>query len=115
MKKIVVTKTFSLLSHKILHGPLKCAVDYQYLPLPPFFITPLAHFIPPSPITTPTHSGGSGLLDSHFKTHRESGRIGRLEFLPISWHEALHGDASGVDAALKQITLGSIGRLRCAG
>lgn len=53
-----------------------------------------------------------GLLDAHFKTHRESGGIGRLEFLPISWHEALHGDASGVDAALKQITLGSIGRLR---
>jgi len=53
-----------------------------------------------------------GLLDTHFKTHRESGGIGRLEFLPISWHEALHGDASGVDAALKQITLGSIGRLR---
>jgi len=53
-----------------------------------------------------------GLLDAHFKTHRESGKIGRLEFLPISWHEALHGDASGVDAALKQITLPSIGRLR---
>ena len=37
------------------------------------------------------------MLDSHFKPYQDEGRIGRVEFLPVRWHAALHGDATGVD------------------
>ena len=37
------------------------------------------------------------LLESHFKTSVESKKAERIEFLPIHWHRALHGDATGVD------------------
>ena len=37
------------------------------------------------------------LLESHFKHAQDDGRIGRIEFLPVYWYEALHGDATGVD------------------
>ena len=37
------------------------------------------------------------MLASHFREHQDSGRIGRVEFLPVRWHSALHGDATGVD------------------
>ncbi|XP_077991944.1 triacylglycerol hydrolase DDHD2-like isoform X2 [Glandiceps talaboti] len=53
-----------------------------------------------------------GLLQSHFKNHQDENRIGRLEFIPVSWHDVLHGDATGVDRRLRKITLPSIGRLR---
>ena len=35
--------------------------------------------------------------ESHFKAHQDAGRVGRVEFLPVRWHAALHGDATGVD------------------
>ena len=37
------------------------------------------------------------MAQSHFKQYQDEGRIGRVEFLPVRWHEALHGDATGVD------------------
>ena len=37
------------------------------------------------------------ILRSHFGHHQADGRIGRVEFLPVRWHDALHGDATGVD------------------
>jgi len=37
------------------------------------------------------------LLSSHFTQHVENNRIGRVEYLPIQWHMALHGDATGID------------------
>ena len=37
------------------------------------------------------------LLQSHFSDAIKSGRIGRVEFLPVHWHTALHGDATGID------------------
>jgi len=37
------------------------------------------------------------MLDDHFRDHREHGRIGRVEYLPVRWHSALHGDATGID------------------
>ncbi|ELU13719.1 hypothetical protein CAPTEDRAFT_169179 [Capitella teleta] len=52
------------------------------------------------------------MLDSHFKPYQDEGRIGRVEFLPVRWHAALHGDATGVDSKLKAITLPSIVKLR---
>lgn len=37
------------------------------------------------------------LLQSHFKKARDDHVISRVEFLPVHWHTALHGDATGVD------------------
>lgn len=52
------------------------------------------------------------ILSSHFKNHQDEERIGHVEFLPVRWHAALHGDATGIDRKLKAITLNSIGKLR---
>uniref|UniRef100_A0A8C5I4B0 SEC23-interacting protein n=1 Tax=Gouania willdenowi TaxID=441366 RepID=A0A8C5I4B0_GOUWI len=52
------------------------------------------------------------LLHSHFKKPLDEHRISRVEFLPVQWHTALHGDATGVDRRIKKITLPSTGRLR---
>ncbi|KAH6947844.1 hypothetical protein HPB50_021736 [Hyalomma asiaticum] len=53
-----------------------------------------------------------GLIKSHFNMPSQEGNIGRIEFLPVSWHSTLHGDATGIDSALKHITLRSIPKLR---
>lgn len=37
------------------------------------------------------------LLNSHYKKSVEGHGISRVEFLPVQWHTALHGDATGVD------------------
>lgn len=37
------------------------------------------------------------LLQSHFKKALDGRVISRVEFLPVHWHTALHGDATGVD------------------
>ncbi|XP_029926108.1 SEC23-interacting protein isoform X3 [Myripristis murdjan] len=52
------------------------------------------------------------LLQSHFKKPQDEHTISRVEFLPVQWHTALHGDATGVDRRIKKITLPSTGRLR---
>ncbi|XP_059586058.1 SEC23-interacting protein isoform X2 [Alligator mississippiensis] len=52
------------------------------------------------------------LLQTHFKKPVEEFQVSRVEFLPVHWHSALHGDATGVDRNIKKITLPSIGRLR---
>ncbi|XP_020510113.1 SEC23-interacting protein isoform X1 [Labrus bergylta] len=52
------------------------------------------------------------LLNSHFKNPLDNHTISRVEFLPVQWHTALHGDATGVDRRIKKITLPSTGRLR---
>ncbi|KAJ3610238.1 hypothetical protein NHX12_022332 [Muraenolepis orangiensis] len=52
------------------------------------------------------------LLQSHFKKAQDDHSISRVEFLPVQWHTALHGDATGVDRRIKKITLPSTGRLR---
>ncbi|XP_039994684.1 SEC23-interacting protein [Xiphias gladius] len=52
------------------------------------------------------------LLHSHFKKSMDEHAISRVEFLPVQWHTALHGDATGVDRRIKKITLPSTGRLR---
>lgn len=38
--------------------------------------------------------------------------FGRIELLPIFWHSALHGEKTGIDDQLRQITLKSIPKLR---
>ncbi|KAJ8248415.1 hypothetical protein GJAV_G00241790 [Gymnothorax javanicus] len=52
------------------------------------------------------------LLHSHFQKAQDEQRISRVEFLPVQWHTALHGDATGVDRRIKKITLPSTSRLR---
>ncbi|KAJ0004977.1 hypothetical protein NQD34_011191 [Periophthalmus magnuspinnatus] len=52
------------------------------------------------------------LLQTHFKKQVDDHTISRVEFLPVQWHTALHGDATGVDRRIKKITLPSTGRLR---
>ncbi|THD21595.1 S23IP [Fasciola hepatica] len=44
---------------------------------------------------------------SHFPHHNN-----RVEFLPITWHDGLHSDATGIDDQLNQISLRSIPKLR---
>jgi hypothetical protein len=51
------------------------------------------------------------LMNSHFKEAMDANLAGRIEFLPVSWHKALHGE-NGIDHKLKPITLKSIPRLR---
>ncbi|XP_052334852.1 phospholipase DDHD2-like [Oncorhynchus keta] len=57
-------------------------------------------------------SASLSLLGSHYRRGQEEGRVGRVEFLPVNWHSALHGDATGVDTDIQRITLPSISRLR---
>lgn len=52
------------------------------------------------------------LLKSHFKGALELKLAHRIEFLPVHWHRALHGDACGVDRDIRRLTLPSISRLR---
>ncbi|XP_008104997.1 SEC23-interacting protein isoform X2 [Anolis carolinensis] len=52
------------------------------------------------------------LLQTHFRKSLEEHKVNRIEFLPVHWHSALHGDATGVDRNIKKITLPTIGRLR---
>lgn len=52
------------------------------------------------------------LIRSHYRTSCENGLVNRLEVLPISWHNQLHSESTGIDKKLKSITLESIPRLR---
>ncbi|XP_062410803.1 phospholipase DDHD2 [Sardina pilchardus] len=57
-------------------------------------------------------SASLGLISSHFRQTAEGPcRMGRVEFLPISWHTVLHDD-TGVDKDMERITLPSISLLR---
>lgn len=42
-------------------------------------------------------SASLSLLATHYKWAQQDGQVGRVEFLPVNWHSALHGDATGVD------------------
>ncbi|XP_045525686.1 uncharacterized protein LOC123714990 isoform X1 [Pieris brassicae] len=52
------------------------------------------------------------LLQSHYKNSCDSGLVGRVEVLPISWHSSLHSGETGVDKRLANVTLDSIPWLR---
>nr|VZI13253.1 unnamed protein product [Spirometra erinaceieuropaei] len=47
------------------------------------------------------------LMASHFPS-----ASGRVEFLPVQWHSALHSEATGINNQLKRVTLRSIPKLR---
>lgn len=52
------------------------------------------------------------LIQAHYRTAYDDGKIGRVEVLPVSWYKALHSKDNGIDEKLKSITLESIPRLR---
>lgn len=53
------------------------------------------------------------LIREHFKNNNDKNRnVGRIEFLPIFWHDAVHGQQTGNDEQLRLITLPSIPKLR---
>lgn len=52
------------------------------------------------------------LVKSHYRLSCDRGIANRIEVLPISWHDSLHSDETGIDKTLKNITLESIPRLR---
>ncbi|XP_072401770.1 triacylglycerol hydrolase DDHD2 isoform X2 [Diabrotica undecimpunctata] len=52
------------------------------------------------------------LVQSHYRSSCDQGKVNRVEVLPISWHDRLHSDETGIDDQLKSITLESIPRLR---
>ncbi|XP_042565397.1 phospholipase DDHD2 [Clupea harengus] len=56
-------------------------------------------------------SASLGLINSHFRETEGLSGIGRVEFLPITWHDVLHSD-TGVDKDMERITLPSISVLR---
>ncbi|XP_026075456.1 phospholipase DDHD2-like isoform X1 [Carassius auratus] len=52
------------------------------------------------------------LLKSHFSHSEDLCLTGRVEYLPVSWHNVLHGESTGVDKDIERISLPSISRLR---
>ena len=52
------------------------------------------------------------LIKSHYKTSCDKGSSNRIEVLPISWHDKLHSDSTGIDNKIRSITLESIPKLR---
>lgn len=42
-------------------------------------------------------SVASEMMNSHFKQAVDDRRAGRIEFLPVRWHDALHGHVAGLD------------------
>ncbi|XP_059473990.1 proline-rich protein 36-like [Neocloeon triangulifer] len=52
------------------------------------------------------------LTRSHFRQAGDDGRVNRIEVLPVYWHGSLHGEETGIDRQLKNLTLKSIPKLR---
>ncbi|CAG9855431.1 unnamed protein product [Phyllotreta striolata] len=52
------------------------------------------------------------LVQSHYRTSCEAGAVHRVEVLPISWHDRLHSEETGIDDQLDRITLSSVPTLR---
>ncbi|CAB1322049.1 unnamed protein product, partial [Coregonus sp. 'balchen'] len=90
----------------ILHNP-KLIMQYQPIALQDEWVSS------PSEQTRPrTVKRGVDNITAEIPDGQEEGRVGRVEFLPVNWHSALHGDATGVDEDIQRITLPSISRLR---
>ncbi|XP_028967403.1 phospholipase DDHD2 [Galendromus occidentalis] len=52
------------------------------------------------------------LIQNHFAEQFQTGKVGRVEFLPVSWHSKLHGETTGLDEKLQKITINTISRVR---
>ncbi|XP_055585079.1 mucin-2, partial [Uranotaenia lowii] len=69
-------------------------------------------FRPVEEVVDEFRSISAQLVQSHYRSSFDRGDIGRVEVLPISWHNDLHSEESGIDKKLKAITLKSIPKLR---
>ncbi|XP_021694176.1 uncharacterized protein LOC5564210 isoform X2 [Aedes aegypti] len=69
-------------------------------------------FRPVEEVVDEFRSISAQLVQSHYRSSFDRGDIGRVEVLPISWHNDLHSEESGIDKKLKAITLESIPKLR---
>jgi len=54
----------------------------------------------------------SDLSEKHFAGAHLASRANRVEFLPVHWHDKLHGEDAGTDARIQPLTLRSIPKLR---
>lgn len=52
------------------------------------------------------------LVQSHYRSSCDQGKVNRVEVLPVSWHDKLHSKETGIDEQLKNITLKSLSKLR---
>ena len=56
---------------------------------------------------------GLELTRTHFRENvNKQSSIGRCEFIPVYWHDFLHGNETGIDERLKSITLSTVPKLR---
>merc|ERR1719187_195532 len=54
----------------------------------------------------------SDMSEKHFAGAHLASRANRVEFLPVHWHERLHGEDAGTDKRIQPLTLRSIPKLR---
>ena len=52
------------------------------------------------------------MSEKHFAGAHLASRANRVEFLPVHWHERLHGEDAGTDKRIQPLTLRSIPKLR---
>merc|ERR1719244_5740 len=54
----------------------------------------------------------SEISEKHFAGAQLASRANRVEFLPVNWHDKLHGEDTGTDGRIQPLTLRSIPKLR---
>jgi len=52
------------------------------------------------------------ISNKHFAGAHLASRANRVEFLPVNWHDKLHGEDTGTDSRIQPLTLRSIPKLR---
>ena len=52
------------------------------------------------------------MSEKHFAGAHLASKVNRVEFLPVHWHDKLHGEDAGTDARIQPLTLRSIPKLR---
>ncbi|TNN54978.1 Phospholipase DDHD2 [Liparis tanakae] len=96
----------------ILHNP-KLIMQYQPVAVQEEWASTPSEQTRPRTVKRGVNSIVVEIPASEPKKHaQQEGQVGRVEFLPVNWHSALHGDATGVDEDIQRITLPSISRLR---
>ena len=52
------------------------------------------------------------ISSKHFAGAHLASKASRVEFLPVNWHDKLHGEDTGTDSRIQPLTLRSIPKLR---
>jgi len=55
---------------------------------------------------------GEEIASKHFSGARLASTANRVEFLPVNWHDKLHGEDTGTDSRIQPLTLRSIPKMR---